>query len=154
MQKWQVSDKKIYYFTTTLLLFTIRNFSFYISQNTTYFLTVLFFAYTLVNIYLYILTLEFLETLEVWDFEIFKILKVKGALVPMCTKSLLGLGALETCHTRFFWGTSLRICLAPVVTVNLTSSLTCKVWSLWWVYSLTNLIYSYAELIPYKVLHK
>jgi hypothetical protein len=40
--KRQIFDKIIYYFTTTLLLFTIRNLSFYILQNTTYFLTRLF----------------------------------------------------------------------------------------------------------------
>jgi hypothetical protein len=61
---------------------------FYISQNTTYFLTGLFcihFFCKYLSIYFNIIIFG---DIEVWDFKIFKILKVKRALVPMCTKSL------------------------------------------------------------------
>jgi hypothetical protein len=39
-------DKKIYYCTIILLLFALRNLSFYISKNTTYFLTGLFYIHS------------------------------------------------------------------------------------------------------------
>jgi hypothetical protein len=78
-----------YYFTATLLLFTIRILFFYISQNTTYLLTGPFcihFSSKYLPIYFNAIIFE---CIKIWDFKIFKILKVKGALVPMCTKSLL-----------------------------------------------------------------
>jgi hypothetical protein len=86
IQKRQISNKKIYYFTTILLLFTIRNLSFYIPQNITYFLMGLFSSCKYLRIYFNAIIFE---DIEVCVFEIFKILKVKRALVPMCTKPLL-----------------------------------------------------------------
>jgi hypothetical protein len=56
IQKRKISDKKIYYLTTILILFTIRIYLFYIFQNTTYLLTRLFAYTSYVYIYLCILT--------------------------------------------------------------------------------------------------
>jgi hypothetical protein len=70
-KKKQISDKKIYYFTTTLLLFTIRNLSFYIFQNTMYFLTGLLcihFSFKYLPIYFNVIIFG---DIELWDFKIF-----------------------------------------------------------------------------------
>jgi hypothetical protein len=81
----------MYYLTTILILFTIRNLSFlYLSKYNIFFNGT--FLYTLL-LYtsIYVFNAQFFEDTELWDFENLKILKVEGALVPMCTKSLLRL---------------------------------------------------------------
>jgi hypothetical protein len=48
------------------------------------------FLHTLVMyISIYIFNLIIFEDIKVWDFKIFKILKMEEVLEPMCTKSLL-----------------------------------------------------------------
>jgi hypothetical protein len=60
---------------------------FYITQNKAYFLTGLFLHTTLLYISIYIFNIVIFKNIVVRDFEIFRFLKVKGALVSMCTKS-------------------------------------------------------------------
>jgi hypothetical protein len=61
---------------------------FYIFQNTIYFLTGLFcIHFSCIYLPIYFNAIIFGD-IELWDFKIFKILKLKGALVPICTKSL------------------------------------------------------------------
>jgi hypothetical protein len=59
---------------------------FYISQNTTYFLTGLFLHTPLLYIFIYIFNAIIFWDLETWDFKISKNLKLKRALMLMCQR--------------------------------------------------------------------
>jgi hypothetical protein len=78
---------------------------FYIPQNITYFVTELFSSCKYLPIYFNAI---FFEDTEVCVFEIFKILKVKRALVPMCTKPLLHNFEYKNIITSWarWWGSS------------------------------------------------
>jgi hypothetical protein len=87
--KRQISDKKIYYCTIILLLFALRNLSFLYFPKYNVFCNGTFLHTLLLYIFIYIFNLIIFRDLKMRDFKIFKILKMEGALVPMCTKSLL-----------------------------------------------------------------
>jgi hypothetical protein len=73
----------------TILLFTIRNLSFLYLPKYKIFFNGTFLHTLLLYIFIYVFNANFFEDIDMWDFEIFKILKVKRTLVSMGTKSLL-----------------------------------------------------------------
>jgi hypothetical protein len=76
---------------------------FYISQNTTYFLTGLFCIHFFCKYPSIYFNIIIFGDIEVWDFKIFKILKVKRALVPLYTV-LLVLVITSACSSRLVSG--------------------------------------------------
>jgi hypothetical protein len=84
IQNREISNKNMYGCTTMLPLFTIRNLSFLYFPKYNIFLAQTFLHILLVYISIYIFNAIILR-----DLNIFKILKVKGALMPMYTESLL-----------------------------------------------------------------
>jgi hypothetical protein len=88
IQKRQISDKKIHYCSIILLLFALRNLSFLYFPKYNIFFNKTFLHTLFLYISIYIFNLIIFYDIKVWNFKIFKILKMEEAPVPICTKSV------------------------------------------------------------------